>query len=683
VNLFFRINYIEFYFFLVYYNRMKRFLVLFLLPFSLFAQESQEEKNAALLKALERREIKQAQELLVRGADPNARDEDGNTAAHKAARLQYGTEAETILPLLESAGCRFDVINNYGESPLSVIGWVGRYAFWFVLEWELKNSPGFSGSYSVRKDYIAHIFIKSSGSSGAEAVRQTIRLIDTLAASGESFDGKDEKGRTIVGYASGLSNKEIVQGLMDKGLRFDIVDDNGVSPLFHALERETSFPRMEIFTMIFNWEQRHSPAFCGSKASRKEYLSSALPRLCTIRWDDDAAETIRSVIKAGADWRALTYTDESNPSELLCIEDINLSCVLMLTEAGMPVNIRDKKGETFLSRAVDDGSRRVEPLILTLLTREAANPNIADNEGKTALMKTWRPEIIKLLLQYGADPKIADNDGNTAMHRYLSDTGLRPLYVQAGADVNAVNNRGWTPLMNAARRDSDKLVMELLDLGADPMLKTPDGKNLLLIYMEGREKYAKPGTVKLLLDLGIDPSETDDNGNSALRVAFVLDDAEIKNMFSEASDKKAVAAAKRAADNEKTKDFFKYEMPFYLYLAAPFLISAAYVGFSIGAREGIYRNNPDANFMNTANAFIAGFALGGYLSALPFLVIASTGDWSALFGVYIVPVVAVITGALFAVNPEIVSGIKDNPVYYYGSSVLSLGITIPMFRWRF
>jgi hypothetical protein len=320
---------------------------------------------------------------------------------------------------------------------------------------------------------------------------------------------------------------------------------------------------------------------------------------------------------------------------------------------------------------------------LPLLTRESANPNITDNEGKTALMKTREPQIIKLLLQYGADPKIADNDGNTAMHRSLNDTGLRPLYVQAGADVNAVNNMGWTPLMNAARRDSDKLVMELLDLGADPMLKTPDGKNLLLIYMEGREKYAKSDTVKLLLDLGIDPSETDDNGNSALRVAFVLDDAEIKDMFSEASDKKAVAAAKRAADNKKTNDFFKYEMPVYLYLTAPFLISAAYVGFSIVAREGIYRNNPGANFMNTANAFLAGFVIGGYLSALPFLAVASTGDWSALFGVFIVPVVAVITGSLFVANPKIVSGIKGSPVLYYGSSILSLGVTIPLLSWRF
>ncbi len=49
-----------------------------------------------------------------------------------------------------------------------------------------------------------------------------------------------------------------------------------------------------------------------------------------------------------------------------------------------------------------------------------------------------------------------------------SDVDRIKLLVEKGADVNAPDPQGWTPLQNAARQKKDELVKVLIELGADP-----------------------------------------------------------------------------------------------------------------------------------------------------------------------------------------------------------------------
>ncbi|MDE2796026.1 MAG: ankyrin repeat domain-containing protein [Gemmatimonadota bacterium] len=114
---------------------------------------------------------------------------------------------------------------------------------------------------------------------------------------------------------------------------------------------------------------------------------------------------------------------------------------------------------------------------------------------------TTNPTIVRLLLQAGADPDAPDNDGWTPLHQ----AGLNSMPVvvahllDAGADVNARDNEGYTPLHRAAGGNG-RAAHVLLDRGADPVAGY-DGRTPL--HFELRYQ-AEPRLVSRLLDAGAD-----------------------------------------------------------------------------------------------------------------------------------------------------------------------------------
>ena len=70
--------------------------------------------------------------------------------------------------------------------------------------------------------------------------------------------------------------------------------------------------------------------------------------------------------------------------------------------------------------------------------------------------------------------------------------------IQGGADVNAKNNLGWTPLMLAAYNNSNLATLTaLLDAGADAKAKNNEGKTAL-DYARMNEKLKDTEALRLL-----------------------------------------------------------------------------------------------------------------------------------------------------------------------------------------
>ena len=68
-------------------------------------------------------------------------------------------------------------------------------------------------------------------------------------------------------------------------------------------------------------------------------------------------------------------------------------------------------------------------------------------------------------------------EGNTDM--------VRSLLSSPGADVNATNDRGSTPLLEAARYGHEDICRVLIASGADLKAKDNDGKTALMLALQG------------------------------------------------------------------------------------------------------------------------------------------------------------------------------------------------------
>ena len=68
-------------------------------------------------------------------------------------------------------------------------------------------------------------------------------------------------------------------------------------------------------------------------------------------------------------------------------------------------------------------------------------------------------------------------EGNTDM--------VKSLLSSPGADVNATNERGSTPLLEAARYGHEDICRALIAAGADLKAKDKDGKTALMLAVQG------------------------------------------------------------------------------------------------------------------------------------------------------------------------------------------------------
>lgn len=191
-----------------------------------------------------------------------------------------------------------------------------------------------------------------------------------------------------------------------------------------------------------------------------------------------------------------------------------------LLKAGVDIDVTAKGGITplhiacgqYLSYDAGDGSIKTA----IYLINKGANIYATNSFGMTPLhnaVRSGRIEVIRLLLEKGVSPNIGENPIEAPLHTIARHAiVIKPLRVKnsievaqfllsKGANINALNKYGNTPLHEAAYYGHYQYIKFLIESGADITIKNKKGETVLSI-LKYRTRFS-PQTLCGLLPFGI------------------------------------------------------------------------------------------------------------------------------------------------------------------------------------
>ncbi len=163
------------------------------------------------------------------------------------------------------------------------------------------------------------------------------------------------------------------------------------------------------------------------------------------------------------------------------------------------VNAHDRAGNTPLMHAAGFGDLATMKLLLA----HKADPNAGNKRKATPLFWSLGNEAkVRLLLDRGANVNAKETDGRTPIYQAASMPNALPvlrLLLDKGADANAKTLTGMTPLIAASRMNIEAMRV-LIDRKADVNLRNAAGFSALMAAAQ----TGRPEAVRFLLEKGAD-----------------------------------------------------------------------------------------------------------------------------------------------------------------------------------
>jgi ankyrin repeat protein len=415
-------------------------------------------------------DVKQAAALLAEaGASALRKNSDGLTCVHIAAEH----EGLDIIRALAEAGKKLDLPNKNGETALHL-----------ACDRAVRAAESF---YKYAKP--AYDKAMAETTDGSEY--QERELSRKRESQKENHDR--EWGKVELHF-------QMIKCLIEAGLDPDQPDNYGATP------KQVAFDCMDIRVPAL-LEGSYSEGDEQDDEKRLSMLAKGMNLMqAAEKQDYDAVEAL---LKLGADPNELCGEELRHyglslqgkaPLALACsIPDKRLA--LLLLEYGANPCEKDADEKLPLYYCFRARKYDVNEEILKVMLEKGLDINAeADGQGNTLLNTALRntdsdmSRYINRILRLKANPDIADNDGVTPLMRacgeqsdYIEDVQI--ALMEAGADVGAQDKRGYTPLMYAAGNSGHALAKTLSGLlfefgDPKPDAAGNDGQTALAIASE-------------------------------------------------------------------------------------------------------------------------------------------------------------------------------------------------------
>ena len=386
-----------------------------------------------------------------------------------------------------------------------------------------------------------------------KAPNESIKFL--LTQKGNDVNKLTHDGRTYIFWSASAGNTELMEYLLNKGAKTDLIDDHGSSPLNFAAGSGQA--NIKVYDLLLNK---------GTDLKKDLNENGANALLLSAGADKDFA-LLNYFISKGLDFNS---TDENGNTIFNYVARTGKIDVLKkLLEKGVKYN---DNAFILASLGARGGANTIE--VYQYLESLNLNPAFVGNNGETVLHGISRRdkqlEIIKYFISKGVDVNIADNEGNTAlMNAAASNPDLASIELLAGLvkDINQKNKSGASALALAVRSNSPEVVGALIAKGADINAVDSNGDNLAYYLIQSysdQNSTAFDVKLKMLQEKGLNMAAPQQNGNTLYHLAVAKNDLDLLrkiqglNIDKNVKNKEGYTALHKAAMSAKDAGVIKY-----------------------------------------------------------------------------------------------------------------------------
>lgn len=495
--------------------------------------------------------------LLNQGADVNSRDEDGLIALYYALKEGHATTAKVLI----DKGSDSMLVNDrsvleFHEADLLKLS--ARKGSTAVLQLLLNRGLSADTVHSESSSLLTPL---EEASSNGQCDAVTF-LLERGASINGDVDSRAEllhnRNLDVEEYWKNISplyaalhagQAETAKLLIERGADISNLDTNKIGSL-KMLAAEHGL--LDVLGMLCNHTLDHVESFSMKNAAA--ILTSAASRT--------DIDVLSRHLQNGLDVNARTERGDTALHIALRgdAHPKRIEMVKLLVEFGADINAKNNRLETPLHRAADLNHKEIASLLIELECEANYEDSLIGSPLHCAVGRR-NSEVTEMLLQYGlAVNQKCSRKETTPLHVAvavafgLESVHIPQLLLQYGADREAKNALGETPLASAAERHGGNFSLVQFFLlegssadakdifGKTPLMKAvrnatvPGETNIVEVLLEhgssvntidqyGRSPLhfipscAGVETCQLLLDYGPDVNLSDDNGETPLHVA--------------------------------------------------------------------------------------------------------------------------------------------------------------------